>query len=93
MPRKRQSIKERPIKNLIEHLRQKKIEIDQIHEEGLALGMFQEQDDFPTLDEWNDFNNALDAMLNKLSLTKPHVRLPTFEGSQGLRAPLSNRPC
>ncbi|KAJ6178731.1 hypothetical protein N7519_009192 [Penicillium mononematosum] len=70
MLRKRQSIKERAIKKLIEHLRQKKIEIDQIHEEGLALGMFQEQDDFPTLDEWNDFSSALDAMLNKLSLTK-----------------------
>lgn len=83
--RKRQSIKKRAMKKLIEHLRQKKNEIDQIHKEGLALGMFQELGDFPTLDEWSDFNNALDAMLNKLSLTK--LQVWTSE------SPISNQPC
>lgn len=66
----RQSIKKRAI-NV--HLRQMKNELDQIHEEGLAMGISQEPDISPTLAEWKDIDNALDEMSNQLSLTKIYV--------------------
>ena len=70
MLRKRQSIKKRAIKQLIEHLRQTKNELDQIHEEGLVMGISQEPDISPTLAAWKDFDIALDVMSKQLSLTK-----------------------
>ena len=60
----------RAIKELIEHLRQTKNELDQIHEKGLAMGISQEPDISPTLAAWKDFDNALHMISKQLSLTK-----------------------
>ncbi|CAG7949454.1 unnamed protein product [Penicillium nalgiovense] len=59
------------IRSSFQALHRRVTKFDRVHEQGLALDMFENQDEPSILDDWNDLKSTLDPILKKLSPKTP----------------------